>query len=269
MSELPLTGERVIEEAYRRSPGLHAIYLMHVASYQFAEPLVRGKRVLDLGCGSGYGAQMLAETAADVVGVDVSSEAIAYAASHHSAPNLSHRLIVAGERLPFADASFDVVVSFQVIEHVWEDAAYVQEARRMLRPGGQLVMITPDRRHRLLPGQRPWNRWHVREYGAAGFRALIESSGFNVKLRFMTASGGIDALELKRYRALKWVTLPFTFPGCPESFRKWGLNLLHRFQGQGPADAASQFKVEDISIGDDPTRSLNLVAVATQFPRES
>src|SRR3546814_14268249 len=106
--------------------------------------------------------------------MDVAGYAIAYAKSHYTNENLHFLKVQADSPLPYPAASFDVVLSFQVIEHVLDDDAYLREARRILKPGGTLVVITPDRKNRLLPGQKPWNRWHVREYGMSDLVERIE-----------------------------------------------------------------------------------------------
>jgi SAM-dependent methyltransferase len=263
MTELPLDGERVIEASYQNDPGMYAIFLMHTASYRFAQAHAGGKRVLDLGCGSGYGAAMMAEVAADVVAVDVSADAIAYASAHHHRPNVTHLVIQAGARLPFADESFDVVLSFQVIEHVGDDAGYVDEAFRVLAKGGTLIVITPNRAVRLFNHQKPWNRWHLREYSASTLAALFDTDRFDLDMRFMTADGPISELELRRYRRVKWATLPFTLPFFPESFRVGGLNLLHKFASPPTGSRQAQSLDEgDVRIGEASGNALNLVAVA-------
>lgn len=269
-TELEPSGERVIEDAYHRSIGAYVIYIMHAASYRFAEPYCQGKRVLDLGCGSGYGAARIAGVASAVTGVDVAADAVAFAKARYAAPNLDYRLVMADAALPFEDASFDVVLSFQVIEHVVDEAGYLREARRVLRPGGVLILITPDRRHRLLPGQRPWNRWHLREYSAESLSALV-SPVLDVEATLrMGAVRDIADIELRRYRWTKWVTLPVTLPFVPESLRRHGLDLLHRIKGQGkPVQAETGeirrdfgFDERAITIAADAPHSLNLVLVA-------
>ena len=265
MSGLPLSGERVIEDAYKGTPGLHAIYLMHVASYRFAQRYTVGRRVLDLGCGSGYGSALVATGATDVVAVDVSRDAIAYAANHHGAPNLVYQVIRPGESLPFADASFDVVLSFQVIEHVADDVAYIAEARRVMREGGTLIVITPNRTVRLLRGQKPWNRWHLREYDAASLTSLFDRARMSADMYYMTVSDRIAAIENKRYRRLKWLTLPFTLPFLPEPLRVLGLNLLHAVAPKpkaGSTPGPGDLDESEIDIGRRSNGALNLVAIA-------
>lgn len=265
-ASLEATGERMIEESYRKTLGGQAIFLMHLASYEFVIDMCRGKRVLDLGCGSGYGAAQVSEVASSVHAVDVSAEAVAYAETHYPRDNVRYSVIVAGEKLPFPDSQFDVVLSFQVLEHVDDDAAYLAEACRVLRADGELVLITPDRRHRLWPGQRPWNRWHVREYGARQLADLMSRSFSVQRLLHMEADTVVSGIELRRYRVMKWATLPFTFPGSPEWLRQWGLGLLHRFRPKRPVDdepaADPSIGTGSVRFVDSARRSLNLLVVA-------
>ncbi|MEO6102828.1 MAG: class I SAM-dependent methyltransferase [Pseudoxanthomonas sp.] len=268
--ELEPTGERVIEDAYFRSLGAYVIYVMHAASYGFAESFCEGKAVLDLGCGSGYGAARISKVATSVCGVDISQEAIDFARARYAAPNLSYARIEPGSPLPFDDATFDVALSFQVIEHVPDDVGYLREAQRVLKPGGVMIVITPDRRHRLLPAQKPWNRWHLREYSASGLAQLI-SQVFDLQQSLrMGAPWSIAGVEHRRYRITKWLTLPVTLPFIPERLRRHGLDFIHSLRSKPAAvDAQStgplpkyDFDEQAILIAPDPPHSLNLVMVA-------
>src|SRR5690606_5365288 len=150
------TAERVCVDHATSSADERRIYLFHLATYDFARRYVRGGRVLDFGCGTGYGDARIASDCAAVTGVDVSSAAIEHARRTYVADNLDYRVIAPVDQapLPFADGSFDAVLSFQVIEHVPDPDRYVAEAWRVLDHGGVLIVATPDRRVRLLPGQR-------------------------------------------------------------------------------------------------------------------
>src|ERR1700733_2545379 len=125
---MEFTGERVI-------PGQVDTDLLneHLARYAFAARLARGKRVLDTGCGVGYGSAELAKSAVSVVGVDTAAEATANAREHYRLPNLHFEQASCGG-LPHRDASFDLVVAFEVIEHLADWREFLQEVRRVLAP---------------------------------------------------------------------------------------------------------------------------------------
>lgn len=266
--ELEPTGERMIVEHYKASPEAYVIYLLHVATYRFAEQFTRGKRVLDYGCGSGFGAAQIAQSAAHVVAVDVAEDAVAYARDRFAGGNLEFLSIDPTAPLPFDDASFDVVLSFQVLEHVLDTRNYLSEIRRILAPGGQLVLVTPDRSTRLLRTQRPWNRWHVHEYGKDELRDLMLRYFSQVDVLGMTAKPDIIDIELRRCRKVKWMTLPFTLPGLPDRWRIAGLNLIHHLRGERERARTGElreypFTVDDVEIAANAAPSVNLVAVAS------
>ncbi len=267
-AQLKKTGERMITDAYQDTEAAYAIYLLHTASYEFAASYCEGKQVLDLGCGSGYGAAEIAAIAAGVHAVDISSEAIAFACANYPASNLEFSTIIPDTALPFEDGSFDVVLSFQVIEHVNDHDQYLAEAARVLTAGGVLVLITPDRKNRLFPGQKPWNRWHLREYSN---RQLSELTAKYFKLESsleMGARKDVAEFELKRYRTAKWLTLPVTLPFLPEALRQFGLNLIQRVRPQ-PTNSSPNREKTDYGYGTEVVtfsvadkNSLNLVIVA-------
>lgn len=258
------TGERMIVEEYHSTAQDHLIYLMHVAGYAFAEHYTRGKRVLDYGCGSGYGAARIAETAAYVQAVDVAQDAIDHARTRFVRSNLSFSRVTPDAALDFEDAAFDVVLSFQVFEHVADTSHYLAEIRRVLAPGGHLILITPDRSTRLFPLQRPWNRWHLREYSQKRLRLELERFFSQIEILGMSARYEIIDIEIRRCRKLKWLTLPFTLPVIPDSWRVAALNAVHRYRKRGSAVGPARnydFTVDDIRIAKEATPSINIVAV--------
>ena len=149
--QLPFTGERVV-------PGATPIYLVwaHAARYEFVREGVRGKVVLDAGCGEGYGAHYLAQHAKRMVGVDVSGEAVGHAQARYRRPNL-HYAEMDCAWPSFADASFDVVCSFEVIEHLSDMGQFVREVRRILKPGGVFYVSTPNGALDTLAGANPYH----------------------------------------------------------------------------------------------------------------
>jgi SAM-dependent methyltransferase len=264
--KLEPTGERMIVEEYHSTPEDHLIYLMHLASYRFAERFTNGNRVLDYGCGSGYGSALIAETASHVTAVDIADDAVAHACANFSRSNLVFRQVSSDNSLPFGNATFDVVLSFQVFEHVRDTDQYLSEIRRVLTPHGTLVLITPDRRVRLFPFQRPWNRWHVREYSPHAAERLLRGHFKSIRMLGMSARTDVIGLELARYRKTRWLTLPATMPFLPDRFRVAQLNALHKFRRaprRTPAPPTYNFDLEDIEISETASPSLNIVAICS------
>lgn len=164
--EFPFTGERFVPGAAGE------IWYEHWHRYLFAAPLVAGREVLDIACGEGYGSALLAQRAARVTGVDLAPAAIAHARSCYAGrPNLEFREADCAA-LPFADASFDVVVSFETIEHITAQEAFLDEVRRVLRPGGFVVLSCPNKIE-YTDKRRHINEFHVRELYRDELTALV------------------------------------------------------------------------------------------------
>ena len=138
--ELPLTGERTLPGIPRENYW----FRRHLVAYELAAREVRGKRVIDVGCGEGYGPALLASAAERVLGVDIAVEVVEHARDAYPAPNLSFEVMNVNH-LGVADASFDVAVSFQVVEHLTDEAGYFREISRVLKPGGSALLTTPNR----------------------------------------------------------------------------------------------------------------------------
>lgn len=164
------TGERLI-------PGQVDADLLneHMARYQFAARLAGGKRVLDAGCGAGYGTDELAGVAGQVIGADIAGEAVDFASKHYRRANLHFEQASCGA-IPHADGTFDLVVAFEVIEHLTNWRELLTEARRLLAPGGQFVVSTPNRLYYTESrGAQGANPFHVHEFEFEEFRAELTS----------------------------------------------------------------------------------------------
>jgi SAM-dependent methyltransferase len=153
---LPFTGERFTPECVRE------IWYEHWHRYAFARRLVAGKRVLDCACGEGYGSALLADGAAEVVGVDIDDASIAHARERYGARTNVRYEKADATALDFADASFDVVVCFETLEHIENQAALLAGFARVLADDGVLLVSSPDKhQYSEVAGFR--NEFHVRE----------------------------------------------------------------------------------------------------------
>lgn len=161
------TGERLIPGASDPDQ-----FNEHLARYRFAESMADGRRVLDAGCGVGYGAALLADVAAAVFALDREDEAMRHGREHH--PDVQ---FVGGdcEALPFTDDSLDLVVAFEVIEHLSGWGEFLRESARVLTPSGVLLVSTPNRPYYRASRQQP-NPYHVHEFDYAELRGALEGS---------------------------------------------------------------------------------------------
>jgi SAM-dependent methyltransferase len=180
------TGERVIPG--KVEPDL---WNEHVARYAFAARLARHKKVLDVGCGSGYGTAELAHAARHATGLDPAAEAIEEARERFHNANLIY-IRGASQALPFAAGSFHLVVAFEVIEHLTDWPAMLNEARRVLAPGGQFIVSTPNKLYyeesRRKTGPNPF---HEHEFEFEEFRRELRGFFPHVSLFLQNHSSGI------------------------------------------------------------------------------
>ena len=170
---LPLTGERTVpgvpDEAYW--------FARHVVAYEHVAPLAEGARVLDAGCGEGYGLALLADAgAAHVTGADYDATTVEHATTTYGGPGVE---LVCCEllQLPLDVDAVDLTVSFQVVEHVHDVPGYLASLARVTRPGGTLALATPNRLTFTPGSDVPVNPFHVREFTAGELAAELEAAG--------------------------------------------------------------------------------------------
>jgi len=168
MSKLEFTGERFV-------PGVRGeIWIEHWHRYHFAARAVAGKRVLDVACGEGYGTALLAQAAAEVTGVDLSAEAIDHAGKAYAGARNARFVCAPCTKLPLADASIDVAVSFETLEHIAEQGPFLDELARVLAPGGVAILSCPNKAE--YSDRRGFkNEFHVKELYRDELAALVSA----------------------------------------------------------------------------------------------
>ena len=177
MSRFPIRRKKASERIYRLKKELtkeklsyfDSLFIRRMCAYKFAVPYIKNKIVLDLGCGSGYGTYYLSTKGAKhIIGIDVSKEAIEYCKREYFNDNLQYGIIDVS-RLGFKDDSFDVAVSFQVIEHIKNLDEYLSEVRRVTK---MFIVSTPNKNTYNGAGRNPF---HVREFYLNDLQVLLQS----------------------------------------------------------------------------------------------
>jgi SAM-dependent methyltransferase len=165
-SDLEWTGERYVPQIRG------TIALEHLHRYAFACEHVKGRDVLDIASGEGYGSEMLSRTAKHVYGVDIDEASVKHAKQKYTADNLEYRIGSCTE-IPLPDASVDIVVSFETIEHIKDHEKMIQEVKRVLRLGGVFIISSPEKNeYSEVSGNK--NSFHLRELNQDEFKTLIK-----------------------------------------------------------------------------------------------
>jgi SAM-dependent methyltransferase len=183
---LELTGERTLPDV----PEENYWYQRHVAVYEWIAERVAGLRVVDLACGEGYGSDLLARTAADVIGVDANPEAFEHARAKYARENLSFKRGLVEE----FDEPRDAVVFLQTIEHIHEPGKLLEQIARV---SPVAYISTPNRLTLAGPeAEKSDNPWHLREYDAGEYRLLLEPHFSSVELLGLFHARKLRAHEL-------------------------------------------------------------------------
>lgn len=198
---LEFTGERFTPECERE------IWYEHFHRYALAAHWCAGARVLDAACGEGYGAALLARSGASVVGVDISAGTVAHAQKRYADGERLRFEVADCASLPFPAGSFDRVVSFETVEHVAAQDEMMAEFRRVLKPGGFLVLSSPDKAV-YSDRQGFENEFHVRELYRDELEALIRRhfAAFRVLGQKLVFHSAIFSMERARHVALDQLT---------------------------------------------------------------
>jgi len=200
------TGERHFLKTEFVDSADYYVHLLHIASYEFALNYVKNNKVLDYGCGTGYGTYLLSKSAQSVVGVDVSGESVAYAKEHYVSDNVIFKGIN-----ELGNEKYDVIVSFQVIEHVKNDKAYINKLKKLLNPNGVLLLTTPNKQGRIFNYiQKPWNKYHLKEYSVKSMSNLLKRFFADFEILHISSVSDLVMPEILRRKKQRLISLPCT-----------------------------------------------------------
>jgi SAM-dependent methyltransferase len=246
---LHLTGERTV-------PGIpeeNYWFRRHEAAYLALLPHCAGATVLEAGCGEGYGAALIAGRAARVLALDYDEPTVRHVTRRY--PQVG---TVRGNLafLPLRSSIVDVVANLQVLEHLWDQGGFLAECHRVLRPGGRLLVTTPNRLTFTPDSDTPLNPYHTRELAPSELDSLLRGAGFEVEaLRGLRHGPGMRALDERYGGSIIDAQLEVVLGQLPGQAR-WPDALL--------ADVAA-IRAEDFEItGDRLDESLDLIAVAVR-----
>lgn len=247
------TAERVSREASDNFVFQRSLLAYHAAAERIAGD------VLEIGTGAGYGIEVVAPQARRFVTVDKHIPAPELL----RLPNVEFRQAVVPP-LPFANESFDCVISFQVIEHIRRDADFVREVSRVLRPGGRFILTTPN-----APMSLTRNPWHVREYTAAELQNLLGCEFSSVEALGVVGNEKIMAYYEQNRRSVERI-LRFDPLDLQHRLPRWMLclpyDLLNRLNRRrllkSNTDLTTSIRMDDYALGPVTEQSFDLFFIA-------
>lgn len=258
------TGERLAAD----DPRFAADMARHFAAYELVGPLVAGKEIMEAGCGEGYGAEMMAEHAARVVGIDYNAVALGIAKKRHAQPNVEFREVDLLELAARSPGQFDAVTNFQVLEHLDDPAPFLEAAAACLKPGGCLILTTPNRLASVSE-----NPYHVHEYVADELAATLAPHFDRVEVKGIIGTERVYEFERARgEQAQRILRLdPLGLRNLlPEAFVKFvfsRLALLVRSRVAAQSADLVDLAVSDFSIAEsEPPQWIDLLAIAWRAP---
>lgn len=247
------------ERSSGHDPSEQVIYNRCLFAYVAASQIVKGD-VIELGSGEGYGIRVLAQLAGRYLAVDkFDSETSGFA-------NVEFRNLLLPSLSGIADNSFDFAVSFQVIEHIKDDISFIKEIYRVLKPGGRLLLATPNRSMSLTR-----NPWHIREYTADGLANLVGKTFEKVQMKGVFGSPAVmeyharNKVSVERIARFDILNLQYRLPRRLLQIPYDILNRLNRRKLlKGDTVGIDKVSTSDFFLKDTTEGCFDLFVIATK-----
>lgn len=232
-------------------------------AYVVAEDYIRGN-VLEVGCGEGRGVALMMEKAAQFTAVDKIAPVIDDLQKKFPAGKFISMSLPPLHGLP--DNTYDFVISFQVIEHIQDDAFYLREIHRVLKPGGKVLITTPNRSMSLSR-----NPWHIREYLPTELSKLAATIFSGVEMKGITGNTKVmdyyaqNKRSVERFTRWDFLKLQYRLPAAVlripyELLNRWNRNKLQSANNSLVTDIHHT----DYLVVNDATHALDLLLIATK-----
>jgi len=229
--------------------------------YTEAAKLVGGN-VLEIGCGWGRGLELLTKAARNYTGIDKNNDLINSLSAEYPQATFKAANI---PPLPFADNTFDFIVTFQVVEHIENDDLFIKEAHRVLKPGGKLLLTTVNKTFSLTR-----NPWHVREYTAIELRTLMSKYFKTIKTRGIHGNDKVMTYYEQNKASVQKITrfdvlnLQYRLPRRLLQVPYDLMNRLNRNRLLRADGIAAEINYTDYVISSEPAQSLDFFYIATK-----
>lgn len=261
MKKIDKTRERLTGEDNKDSA---VLFNRHLATYLYSISYINGeKRILDIGCSDGYGSFLIAKKAKETIALDIDRKTIEEAREKYKRKNLK---FIRGDALSLIWRNkFDVVVSFQVIEHLNDVDLYLTQIKKVLKKGGCFILSTPNRLLRLRKEEQPWNKFHVYEYEAGELEILLERFFSKVTMLGLQATPEIYEFEKKRLyfrRLIGKFDILHIYERMPRVLTDWAFYQIKKIIGKRGKKIKKDVSPKDFWISKDQIDdSLDIVAV--------